>query len=173
MAGSRPISTGTLAAAGAGSSSPIWFLEVDWSASFASYLSSYGAATWGGQTWVGAGLVVDDFGPDGKPSRVTLTDTDAAFRTLQLTNGLRDKRIRLWKGYAAALGSGDPVRMFDGYADGAEWSNGKLSFALDWASSDLTLTPRERIGPNIGVNFTATPGTKIWWNGQTLTMEGR
>lgn len=173
MAGSRPLSTGMLATASSGSNSPLFFIEIDWTPSFASYLCSYGALTWNGQAWVGANVAISDFGPDGKPARIILGDTDAAFRTLLLGNGLRDKRIRIWKAYREALSSADPILLFDGYADGSDWADGKLSFNLDWTSSDVTTTPRERIGPGIGVNFVAAPNTKISWAGQILVLEGR
>ena len=34
-------------------------------------------------------------------------------------------------------------------------------------------TPRERIGPRIGVNFVGTPDTRITWANQINTLQAR
>jgi hypothetical protein len=171
MAGSRPVTGPTLAQAGAGAAKVGWLLEIDWSTPV--YLSSYGDVSWSGQQWKGAGLKVGDFADSGKPNDVTISDPIAELRTIVLTDGLRDKNVMLWKVYPDAVGADDPLLLFDGFADGVEISGGKVSFGLDWASTSRMFTPRERIGPSIGVHFVAIPGTKISWYGQVLVIEKR
>lgn len=172
MPGSRPVSSPTLAAAGAGASRPSWFLQIDWP-DFSTRLCTQGEQTWNGYTWAGGGFEISGFTQDGKPSGIVLIDPVAAYRTLVLTYGIRDKFIQLWKGYLGALANNDPVLIFPGYADGYDIGSGRVSFGLDWQSSGRQFSPREWIGPPIGVNFTATPGTTVKWGDTVIKIEAR
>lgn len=171
MAGSRPVSSATLTKAGAPQAEPLYLLEIDWSPIV--YLCSHSTQSWGGQTWTGAGFAISSFDAAGKPTRLTLADPDNAYRTMVLGARITDKRIVLWHGYLGALATADPVCLFDGYADGCEFANGRAMIDLDWQTSNRQFSPRDRIGPLIGVNFVATPGEKINWNGQVLVIEAR
>lgn len=172
MAGSRSVTSATLAQAGAGVSAPAWFLQIDWAAS-TTRLCSYGAQTWNGQAWAGGGFTVREFGQDSKPAGVMLVDPSVAYRTLALSDGIRDRLVQLWKGYIGTLADPDPVLLFRGYADGCEIGAGSVSFNLDWQSSARQFSPRQRIGPGIGVNFTATPNTTLRWAGAIVKIEAR
>jgi len=172
MAGSRPVTAPTLAAAGARVSRPAWFLQIDWS-NFSTRLCTGGEQTWNDFVWAGGGFEISGFTQDGKPNGITLIDPSHDYRTLVLTDGIRDRFIQLWKGYVDELADDDPALIFQGYADGFDIAKGRVSFALDWQASSRAFSPREMIGPAIGVNWCAVPGTSFTWGGSTYKLEAR
>lgn len=169
---SRDVSAPTIAAAGAGVSRPAWFLEINWP-DFSTRLCSYGEQTWNDLLWAGGGFEVAGFDRDGKPTQVSLVDPGHDYRTLVLGVGLRDRLVRLWKGYIDALADDDPVLIFEGYADGFDIANNRLGFGLDWNASARQFSPRAIIGPSIGVNFTGIPNTTFTWNDTVFKMIAR
>ena len=168
----RTVTGAMLTAAGSRSSRPAYLVEIVWS-SFASHLCTYGTVAWNGVTWSGSGVDVLDFNDEGIPGRIVLADPDAAFRTLLFSDGLRDRTVRVWKCDIAALAVADPVPVFAGYADGCDAGGGRVTFGLDLSTCDREFCPRERIGPSIGVNYVAPPGTRIVWGGSVLVLESR
>lgn len=168
----RTVSSAMLAALGAGATSPGYLVEIQW-ASFSSRLSTYGTQSWNGQTWAGGGVVVRDFAPDGLPSEIELADPDSAYRTLILGDGVRDRRVNVWLADAAALAPTDPLHIFSGYADGASIASGRVVIRLDRSSASRQFAPRDRIGPMIGCNWLAPPGTRVSWGQSTLILEAR
>lgn len=168
----RSVTAETLAQAGAGSARPLYFVEIEWP-TFSSRLCSYGTLSWGGGTWSGAGIEVGDFDETSAPSRITIADPDNVFRTLILADGIRDRPIRIWKAYADALDSADPIEIFAGVGDGGTVRHGRVVIDLGRTVSRWDQTPRERISPAFGVNFTAPPGTKVHWGGTTLVLNSR
>ena len=81
--------------------------------------------------------------------------------------------MTLWKAYIGALATSDPVMIFQGFANGYSCSRGRVSFGLDWGTNYRQMSPRERIGPTIGVNFTAAPDTVFLWGNVRITIPGR
>ena len=167
----RTVTTATTLKAGANVSQPCYLLQIDW-IGITTRMCTHSTITWNGQTWVGAGLTVS-FDESGRPSSVILADPDASYRTLALGSGLSDRRVQLWKAYIGALATSDPVALFDGFADGFDNFQGRTTFALDYAQTSRQFTPRERIGPNSGVNFMGAPETKINWAGQIIELQAR
>jgi hypothetical protein len=172
MAGSRTVTAQTLAQAGAGVSAPMYFLKINWLTA-TTRICSYGPQNWNGEVWDGGGFTVRQFGQDSKPQGISLVDNTGAYRTLVLSDGIRDRLVQLWKGYLGALAASDPILLFKGYADGCEVNNGVVSFNLDWQNSTRQFSPRQRIGPSIGVNFCATPNTTLRWGGAVIKIEAR
>lgn len=168
----RIVTSETLAQAGAGSARPAYFAEIRWP-TFSSRMCTYGTVTWDGSEWHGAGLEFGDFDESGAPSRMAIVDPDYTFRTLVLTEGLRDREILLWFGYIDALEAEDPLQVFKGVADGVRISRGRIDAQLGRNGSAWDHTPRERIAPAFGINFTAPPGTKVVWHGGTLVLNPR
>lgn len=169
MAGSRPVTSNTLAAAGSGSSRPAWFLQIDW-ADFSTRLCSYGEQTWNGFQWAGGGFEIGGFDQDGRPTSIALVGVD--FRTLAATQKIRDRMVQLWKAYLPNLDPTDPPKLFKGYADGPSYAKGRLTFSVDWQASAKQFSPRRRIGPP-EVNFTATPNTTVPWGSTVLRIDAR
>jgi len=159
----RSVSSATVAKASANVSQPCYLLQIDW-IGITTRMCTHST--------IGAGLSVT-FDQTGRPSSVTLADPDAAYRTLALGSGLSDRRVQLWKAYIGALANADPVALFDGYADGFDNFQGRTTFALDYSMTSRQFTPRERIGPNIGVNFLGAPETRINWANQILVLQAR
>lgn len=167
----RIVSSSTLAEAGAGAAQPAYYLRIDW-ATTSSLLCSHSSQSWNGSTWTGAAFSVT-FDGGGRPSSITLVDPDAAYRTLVLGGGISDRRVRLWKGYVGAAAIDDPVALFDGFADGADIRDGKVTISCDYPTTAAAFTPRLRIGPQCGINFFAPAGTTIRWGATILTLEPR
>lgn len=168
----RALSTATAAEVAAGVNRPAYFVEIQF-ATQAVRLCTYGTLDWNGVTWTGGGIDLGDFDTDGRPQRIVLIDPTAAYRTLVLTDGIRDRKVQVWKGYVGALAPGDPVALFVGYGDQTQIANGKVTLTVDWNASARQFSPREVIGPGIGCNFLAPPGYTLTWGNQTLVMQGR
>jgi hypothetical protein len=168
----RPVSASTLAQASAGAAAPLYFVEILWP-TFSSRLCTFGDLSWNGGDWHGAGVEVGDFDDQGTPSRLTLADPDYIYRTLVFAEGIRDRRVMIWKAYADALDADDPIGIFDGVADSARYARGRLEVRLGRNGSAYDQTPRERIAPAFGFNWLAPPGTKVPWYGSTLVLNPR
>ena len=168
----RSVSSALLTAVGAGATQPVYFVEIQWP-TFSSYLCSHSTQTWNGTLWVGGGYDLVSFDESGRPQQLLLADPDFAYRTLVLANGIRDRRINVWMSDVAALDVGDPVKLFGGFADRAEMGGGRMNISLERNTSSRQFTPRERIGPGIGVNFIAPPGLKVFWSSTWITLEAR
>lgn len=168
----RTVSSATQTEAAKGVTQPCYLVQIEWIGA-TSYLCTHSTQAWAGNTWLGGGLSVDQFDDVGRPRRITLVDPDAAFRTLILVSGSRDRRITIWKAYVGALAAADPVSLGVCYGDGAEVSAGRVTINLGPIVSSRVFSPRERIGPSIGVNFVAAPGAIVRWNGQQIVMAPR
>ena len=166
------VSAATLAAVADNATSPAYFVEIIWD-TFSSKFCTYGTVNWAGSSWLGSGLEVGGFDDYGRPTTITITDSDNAIRTLVLTKGVRDRRINLWKGYIGALADVDPVALPVSYGDSCDIGGNKVQITLGGKAGGREFTPRELIGPRIGVNFTAAPGTKVAWGQQTLVLNPR
>lgn len=167
----RTVTPSTATQAGANVSQPCYLLQIDW-LGITTRMCSHSTITWNGQTWISAGFIVA-FDQNARPTSITLADPDAAYRTLVLAGGISDRRVQLWKAYIGALATSDPVGLFDGFGDGADMFGGRVTFALDYSQTARQFTPRERIGPAIGVNFIGAPDTKINWANQVLVLATR
>ncbi len=165
----RPVSAATLTATAKPVTRPAYLVEIDWD-TFSTRLCTYGTVAWNGNTWSGAGLTVNGFDDTNKPSSITLADPDAAFRTLVLAIGIRDRLIQVWKADISALNTADPVALFYGYGDQADIADGKVNISLGWRNSNKARTPRERIGPGIGVHFVAPAGHTFYWDGNIIVL---
>lgn len=168
----RIISSPTQAQAEAGANQPAWLVKIEW-ATMTSYLCSHSTQTWNGQTWAGAGIELDAWDQRGAPGRLILADPDYAWRTLVLGSGIRDRQISIWQCFVDALATDDPVEVFVGYGDAADIAGWRVAIAIGGNISGRTFSPRERIGPAIGVNFMASPNDVIRWNGQEIRFEAQ
>lgn len=166
------VSAATLAIVANNATQPVYFVEIVW-ATFSSKFCTFGTLDWNGSTWLGSGLVVANFDDSGRPTQITISDFDFAIRTLVLTQGIRDRRINLWHGYATTLGALDPVQLPVSYGDACDIAGGKVVINLGGKAGGREFTPRELIGPRIGVNFTAPPGTKIPWGSSFIVLTPR
>lgn len=163
------ISTPTSNQAAAGVFQPCHLVQIEW-VGLTSRLCSHSTQSWNGQTWDGAGLELDGWDARGAPSRLILADPDYAWRTLVLGSNVRDRRITVWKAFIGALAVDDPVELFAGFGDTADIADFQVAIRLGGNVSGRMFSPRERIGPAIGVNFTATPNETFKWNGQEISF---
>lgn len=168
----RRITSATLDQASAGVSQPLYFLQIDWSDASVSRLCTHSARAWNGQSWTAAPIAIT-FDRLNRPTAITLTDFDATYRATILASGLSDCRVRLWQGYVDALAAADPMQICDGYADGCEVGGGKVTFGVEYVVTPRQFSPRERIGPRIGVNFLGTIGETVRWGGTVITLDPR
>ncbi|MGH9888618.1 MAG: hypothetical protein ACREBE_24005, partial [bacterium] len=104
---------------------------------------------------------------------IALADPDAAFLTLVLLYGIRDHAVSLWQAFVGTLATDDPVLIFSGFGDESQFDDASVTFGTSWQSSARQEAPRERIGPSIGVNFTAVPNSTFSWSGQLIRIAPR
>jgi hypothetical protein len=168
----RPVTAELLTVAAAGVTQPAYLVEIQWP-TFSTRLCTFGTVEWNGSTWQGGGVEIGSMDSAGTPSQLTLADPDFAYRTLVLADGIRDRRVNIWLADMGALEAGDPVPLFAGFADRADIGSGRVTVTLDRLTSRRQFTPRERIGPAIGVNFVAPPGLVVTWGRTKITLESR
>lgn len=135
--------------------------------------STRGLTSWNSFVWVASTVKVSGLEGAGQKGRLEWFDADNAMRTIILADGINDQRVRIWKFYAGALATNDPVLVFDGVGDGANMRQGRVSVGLVRTGSRTLMTPRYRIGPATGFNHLAAEGTVIQWAGRTLRLERR
>ena len=166
------ITAATKAATESNSTAPAYLVEIQWS-TFSSHHCTYGTVSWNGSTWLGDGIALDSWSPDGTPTRIALADPTYTYRTLIAGDGVRDRRVSVWKADISALNLSDPIPLFAGYADGGEWANGHAIIYLDPSTASAQFVPRERIGPAAGVNFMAPQGFRLVWGSSILVFDAR
>ncbi len=134
-------------------------------------ICSFGTTTWNSLVWTGANFIADSFAGDGKAGRVSLWDPDAAFRTLALGGGIRNRRVTAWQAQFPALDAGDPNMIFYGVGDTVHCAQGRTEITCARLNSGVLLAPRQRISPATGFNFLASPGTTIQWGDVVVTLQ--
>lgn len=134
-------------------------------------LCSFGATDWNGHSWIGANFQIDGLDGDGKTARVSLWDPNAAFRTLAVSGGIRNRPIKMWQAQFPALGAGDPNMIFSGAGDGVRWAQGRTDIDCARRGSAVLMAPRMRISPATGFHFLAPPGSTFQWGNVVVTLQ--
>lgn len=166
----RTVTAPTLAAISGSVTRPGWFAELQFS-SLTVRSCSFGTTIWNSLTWTGANFTVSGMAGDGRRATLSFWDSDAALRTLALTDdGIRNRRVTIWKAQADALADDDPNVVFYGVGDAVKWAKGRLEIQCARLNSRVLMAPRKRISPATGFNFLAPPGTVIQWGDVVLTL---
>jgi hypothetical protein len=146
---------------------PGYLVEIAWPTIVR--LSTRGNQTWGGYAWT-RGKIISIRPMDG--GSLELLSADTGFQAMVLTHGASDVGCRVWSYYADALGDDDPILVFAGVLDGAsEISRDKVALGLSAEHARTLYSPRQRLGPEIGITRMSPAGTRITWGGQTYTLE--
>lgn len=150
------------------------FIEIEWG-TFSSKFCTYGTLAWNGSTWNGEGVELGAFDADGRPLLLLIADPAAAWRTVFLVHGVRDRRINCWEVDISALGVDDPVLLPVSYGDAFSWDgeSGRLSLHLGAGTSRAQFTPRERLGPAVGINHIAPANLTMQWGDRIVTFKTR
>lgn len=142
--------------------------------SVANRLSTRGDITWNGYTWVSSDVRITGLSWDGSADQkgtLQLGNTDNAFGSLVLNEGVADRAINIYQFYGAAPAAGDPVFVFSGVGDAAEIYPDKVSITLTSAASKTLASPRNFITKANGFNHLPAAGVHIPWNGEMYRLE--
>lgn len=140
-------------------------------------LSSRGAVTWSGRSWIPWHIKSSGLGIDGSVSSqqgtLTLGNTDLEIGVLVLEQGVADRAIKVWTFYGDAPGADDPVQAFGGVGDSAsiDPSNGTCQIALRPAQGVTLYSPRKFMTKEQGWNFLPASGSAITWGRVTITLK--
>lgn len=151
---------------------PGWFVELAF-ASGTVRICSFGTTSWNSLTWTGANFTVDGMSGDGRAARLSIWDPTAAYRTISVGGGIRNRAVKIWQAQAGALLAGDPNMVYKGVGDGVNIAKGRVEISLARLNSRVMLAPRQRISPATGFNFLAAPGKTIAWGDVLITLGSR
>jgi hypothetical protein len=166
----RSLTSAQQAAVSATVTTPGYLVEIAFSTVLR--LSSRGDQTWGGYTWTGgrlgktSGLTADARGE--QRGRVELINSDLAYSALVLSEGVSDRRCRIWQFYGD--NPADATLVLDGVVDDADIAPDRVTLSIVGESLRTAMFPRRIIGPGTGFNHLRPSGTKITWGGQTYVL---
>lgn len=171
----RTPSTGTAAEIAKPVTAPRFFVEMLFSTPWR--ITSGGVdITWSGNLWSAYNVRISGFGIDGAQSgqsgTITLGDTDGTATGFINGQGIADRAVNVWAYWGEAPGAADPVYLFSGVMDSAEWSaDGKaVSIKCEQGNAATLYSPRFYLTPDNGFDDMPPPGTLISWNGETFEL---
>lgn len=157
---------------------PGYFVEFGWSST--GRYSTRGTLTWNSQTWTATDVRVSGLADDSSSSALEgvlqFANADLAIGALVFAQGVAGKTVRVWSFYGDSNpGASDPVLVFDGIADSAQFRDGGpvVIRIMQQAASTLYI-PRIYMTPAAGFNWLPADGQLIEFNGEKvrLTSEG-
>jgi len=152
---------------------PAYFVQIDFSSVIR--LSSRGDQSWNGEAWAGGRLgKISGLSWDGKGTQsgsMEIINTDLAYSSLVLNEGVADRTVKIWKFYGDTPATADPVAVFDGVADEADIDADRVRILLSSSKTKTLHAPRRFIGAATGFNHLAPAGTRISWGGQVFVLE--
>ena len=97
---------------------PGFFVELTFASQVVRWCS-FGDTTWNSLIWIGQNFQVGGLSSDGMQATISVWDSDAAYRTLAVTDGgLRNRSVKIWTAQFPALADDDPNLIFQGVGDG-------------------------------------------------------
>ena len=150
---------------------PGYLVQIDFSSIVR--VSTSGDRNWNSFLWAGADLkvAITNDGKGLQSARLDFFDSVQAIASVVLTEGVSDKRVRIWRFYGDALAAGDPELVFDGYGDDYDAAYIRSTITATTSGSRVLLAPRTYITKAQGFNFLPAAGTRVQWNGETLVLE--
>jgi hypothetical protein len=130
-----------------------------------------GTVTWGGFTWVGTDVRIDSMRRTtgaAKGAQISIQNSDLAYGTLVLSEGVSDKVMKIYSVYAGA--PADAVLEFDGVGDSAEVGE-RVTISMLGAATQASFAPRRRISVATGFNTLLPAGTIIRMGTTSYTLE--
>lgn len=154
---------------------PLYLVQIDLAGQSLRY-SSAGAVSWLDQTWLPAGLRVEELRPaeaGGQEGRLALANQDNVLSALLLAESLYDRRVRIWTLYGRGpWDEEDAVLLFDGALDGARLDPYRAELDLVSQDAGTAYSPRLYVDPPLCRHLPA-PGTVVAWEGERYVLEGR
>lgn len=132
--------------------------------------STLGDVTIFGQQWAGNRSVsvrsISDSG-----GSIQIGNIDDAFAAIVLSEGVADRRVRIWAYDGEAVDDDDAVLVFDGVGDSADVDIEKVVIRLESQRASTLNSPRRFIGPSAGFNHLIAAGTTFTAGNQKVTLE--
>jgi hypothetical protein len=130
-----------------------------------------------GNDWTAWDVVVSGLSFDpAKPANggsIILGDHDQSISALVLGEGVAGREVRVWRYFAEATDSDDPVMVFAGLAGSASGGAVRaVTIGLVARENTTLYSPRRYMTPEVG--FTALPpaGKKLTFNGTIYELKG-
>lgn len=167
---SRTVSGATQAAIAQRITQPGYFVEMQFSSVVR--LCSRGTIPWNGKIWPEQGFKIESLS-EAAVRALRIRNTDNAIGALVLNEGVADRPVQIWKFYGNAPAAADPVSVFSGVCDYAEFDDdgAAVRIALAARGSDALFSPREFISPQTGFNTLTSAGTVITFGLDRFVLE--
>jgi hypothetical protein len=177
---SRALSPAFAAGAAAAPSSPGFLVEIAFSVPFRA--SSRGDLRFNGSPFNQWGFTVTGLSANATDSSLrgvlNINDLDRTVTAYVLTEGVAEKRVRVWEFYGDVASGTDieawnPLCVFDGYGDAVSIDPGKgrITITLMPAAGVVEYVPRMRITRENGFNWIPPKGKVIDFAGEKFTLD--
>lgn len=136
------------------------------------------AVPWSGNTWTPWRIAIAGFGIDGANSgqsgTITVGDEDGTATGFINGQGIADRGVNVWAYWGEAPGTSDPIQVFAGVMDSAEWTADLRSVAIkcEQGNAGTMYAPRFYMTPDNGFDDMPAPGTMFSFNGETYELAG-
>lgn len=137
------------------------------------YLSTFGDVEWNSIAWAGTDMSIRGLASSiegAHSATIELDNSDLAWSSLILSNGVSRRAVKIYAAYAGALGTADVVQVHDGV--GAKASiNSNRAIITTAAPGEATSSPRKFVGAATGFQHLQPAGTVIPFNGETFVLD--
>lgn len=165
----RSLTTATATATGAKATAPLALIRIDWSVP--ARLSTNGDQVWDGNGYSGTRAVRLDRLTE-RGGRLVIDNRDGVYGAQCLTDGVAAVPVTVWLADTSATAAADPVKVFEGLADGCEITETEVSLTLTATNLDTLTSPRRRIDAAGGFTV-VTAGRRVTIGGQVVLLEER
>jgi hypothetical protein len=177
----RDISVSLLADLTAAVTAPGYLLQIDFTSPLRACTRT--TLTFQGASFVERGFTVQGLMPSVDSSEavdgtLTMHDPDAAVEQLVLSEGIEEKRIRVWAysgdvSYSSQLDLLNPVLLYDGYGSEAQIDPARatVTITLQAARSLMSVSPRVRMTKETGFTHLPVSGQEYEFGGEKWRAE--
>lgn len=148
---------------------PAWLVEINFAS--VSRLSSYGTVSFGGYSWIGYDIDVSRIRVDAMSVQgdIVIGNADDAFGATVLSEGVSDRRIRIYGYDAGATASGDFELLADCVGGAATIDETHVRITVRDPGAYVS-SPRTFVNAAAGFTNLLPEGARISINGQTWTL---
>ena len=136
-------------------------------------MSSRSDRDWNGNVYIKYGVQPEGLewrGSAEQGGTLKLPNVGGAYGVLALAEGVADVPVKIWVYDGAAIGTNDPVMVFDGVGDGCNIRPDSITISLTSRRSRSLFSPRTYINQDNGFSIVPPEGKKIVWGGQAYTF---
>ena len=168
---SRDLSPAFVSAGQARIADPAFLIEIIWSDVLTTRFSSRGDQSWNGEAWTSGRVVKYQPMPwdsAGGRGRIDLQNADNLVGAIVGNQVCTNVPVRSWLFYGTDPAVDDVLRLPDAVIDAVPEIGAVVRLELAADNMGMLYSPRQWLGPEVGVNHIDPPGTVIHWNGERI-----